>query len=179
MYALGVSLYELLSGTHPFTAGSFSELCVKVSLDAPEPLRKHRPDVPEALAEVIAVAYARSPLERYQTTGRFAAALAPFAQAGTVRRIQAIEAFERGSYPDGKIPERRPTPLGLVATTATRPPRIGWEIYALVAGAGLVLAGVLWVALAPGSSPGAGAGGAPSAPATRADAAPAGSAVIP
>src|SRR5262249_18177189 len=56
VYALGISLYELLTGTHPFTAESFSELCVKVSLDPPQPLRDHRPDVPEALAEAIAVA---------------------------------------------------------------------------------------------------------------------------
>jgi len=159
IYALGVSLYELLTGTHPFTAESFSELCVKVSLDPPEALRTHRPDISEALAEVIAVAYARSVLERYQSIGRFVEALAPFATAETARRIEAIRRFERASYPDGKIPERRPTPLGLRATTATRPPRFAWAPYAGVAVAGLTLAAALWVSLGPPVSSGASDGG--------------------
>ena len=179
IYALGVSLYELLSGTHPFTAESFSELCVKVSLDPPEPLRNHRPDVPEALAEVIAVAYARSAPERYQTPGSFAAALAPFADPATVRRIDSIRSFERASYPDGKIPERQPTPLGLRATTAERPPRLGGLLYALVAGVGLGVAGVLWVALGPRPVPGSSGGSvtdAATGDAAGADAAASGSA---
>jgi len=61
IYALGITLYELLTGTHPFTADTFLQLSVKVSLDPPEPIRTHRPDVPDDLAEVIALAYARHP----------------------------------------------------------------------------------------------------------------------
>jgi len=153
IYALGVTLYELLTGTHPFTADSFSELCVKVSLDPPSPLRDHRPDVPDALAEVIAIAYARTAPERYQTAGSFAAALAPFAEPRTLERIDAIRRFERASYPDGKIPERQMTPLALRATDARRPPRLAWLRYALAAGAGLLLAGVLWLLLPPKEGP--------------------------
>ena len=119
IYALGISFYEMLTGTHPFSAETFSELCVKVSLDPPVPLRSLRPDVPAALAEVLAVAYARTTAERYQTVGSFAAALLPFAEPDTARRVEAIQAFERGSFPDGKIPERQLTPIGLRATTAT------------------------------------------------------------
>ncbi len=157
VYALGVSLYELLTGTHPFTAESFSELCVKVSLDPPEPLRKHRPDVPEELAEAIAIAYARSAPERYQTTGSFATALAPFAEPETVQRIEALRRFERQSYSDGQIPERQPTPLALRATDVQRPPRLGWVRYVVAAGVGVAAAGALWVGL--GAWPHAGSSG--------------------
>ncbi len=160
IYALGVTLYELLSGTHPFTADSFSELCVKVSLDPPAPLRDHRPDVPEALAEAIAIAYARNAAERYQTAGSFAAALAPFAEPRTLERIQAIRLFERASYPDGKIPERQLTPLALRATDARRPPRFPWLPYALAACAGLGIAALLWVLIPPKDGPHGGAGSA-------------------
>jgi tRNA A-37 threonylcarbamoyl transferase component Bud32 len=164
IYALGVSLYELLTGTHPFTGESISELCVKVSLDPPEPLRKHRPDVPDALAEALEVAYARNAAERYQTTGSFVAALAPFAAPGTRARIDAIRSFERASYPDGKIPQRQLTPLYLRATDAQRPRRLGWVVYAVLAGVGLAAAGVLWVALGPSPHPDPGSTGtAPSA----------------
>src|SRR5262249_33086389 len=51
VYALGVCLYELFTRTQPFTADSFAELCLKVNLEAPDPLRRHRPDLPEELAQ--------------------------------------------------------------------------------------------------------------------------------
>jgi len=108
IYALGVTLYELLSHTYPFTAESFSELCVKVSLDPPDPLRRHRPDVPEDLAEVIARAYARYPNERYPTVGTFVSALAPFAAPETLPTIESIQRFERASSAD--LPLIRPPP---------------------------------------------------------------------
>jgi tRNA A-37 threonylcarbamoyl transferase component Bud32 len=180
IYALGVSLYELLTGTHPFTAESFSELCVKVSLDPPAPLRDHRPDVPAALAAVLEIAYARTAPERYQTVGSFAAALLPFADARTAERIAAIRAFERGSYPDGKIPERQPTPLGLRVTTVQRPPLVAWWIYAAAAGAGLAAAGALWFALAPPQATGsAGSGGVVTVPDAAVSPADASTAMVP
>jgi serine/threonine-protein kinase len=159
IYALGISFYEMLTGSHPFTAETISELCVKVSLDPPIPLRSLRPDVPEALAEVLEIAYARNAAERYQTVGSFAAALLPFAGPDTARRIEAIQRFERGSYPDGKVPERQtPTPIDPRATTTTTPPRPFWVAYAVVAGAGLGAAFALWLVLAPDPHRGTGAG---------------------
>lgn len=105
IWSLGISLYEMLSGSHPWTAESFSELCVKVSLDPPVPLRKHRPDVPEALARVIERAYARKQEERYQSAGQFAQALSPFATTETRRRIASIRAYERKHLPGLLDPE--------------------------------------------------------------------------
>jgi eukaryotic-like serine/threonine-protein kinase len=79
VYSLGVCLYELLTGTQPHTAETFSELVVKVNVDPPTPLRDYRPDVPVDLAEVIARAYARDPGDRYDTIEDFATALEPYA----------------------------------------------------------------------------------------------------
>jgi serine/threonine-protein kinase len=90
IYALGVCLYELLAGQPPFTADNFAELCLKVAMDPPTPLRQHRPDVPETLAEVIARAYARSPDERYPTMGAFVAALAPWASPHSYPAIEQV-----------------------------------------------------------------------------------------
>jgi eukaryotic-like serine/threonine-protein kinase len=156
VYALGVSLYELLTGTHPYTADSFSQLCVKVSLDPPEPLRKHRPDVPEELAAVIAVAYARDAPDRYPTVGRFVAALAPFASPETRTLIESIRRFERSSQPaiaiipQGELPVRQGTQTGLPRVEVERPPLPRWPLYALGAGVGVALAAALAIGWNPG-----------------------------
>ncbi|MFO0614627.1 MAG: protein kinase [Polyangiaceae bacterium] len=93
IYGLGVSLYEILTGTQPFTAETYPDLCIKVAMDPPDPLRRHRPDVPEELAAVIARAYARNPDDRYATIGEFMRALEPWAGTTGLARIRAIAAI--------------------------------------------------------------------------------------
>jgi serine/threonine-protein kinase len=154
IYALGVTLYELLSGTQPFTAESFSELCVKVSLDPPDPLRRHRPDVSEELAAVIAVAYARAKEERYQSVGQLAQALAPFAAATTRPLVEAIRRFERASHPEEVEPPVRRTPPEIV----TPDPGPRWPIYAIAVAAGLAAAATLWAVWTPGDTGGTSGG---------------------
>jgi serine/threonine protein kinase len=144
IYALGVSLYELLTRTHPFTAGSFSELCVKVSLDPPDPLRRHRPDVPEELAALIAKAYARYPDDRYPSVSSFVSALAPFAALETQATIETIQRFERTST--GELPMvRMLTPLtNQEAVTVQRPRRIPWAIIATAVGVAIGTGTASW-----------------------------------
>jgi len=105
IYSLGVCMYELLTGTQPFTAETFSELCVKVNIDPPTPIQKWRPDIPEPLAAVIAKAYARSPSDRYQTVQAFIAALLPYAgqHAPMLQQVQGVTAAE-GQYPSTPPP---------------------------------------------------------------------------
>jgi serine/threonine protein kinase len=90
IYALGICLYELYTGTQPYTADSFAELAVRVSTEPPDPLRRHRPDVPEELARTIERAYARSPQDRFQTVAELVSALGPFAAAETLPIIDGI-----------------------------------------------------------------------------------------
>lgn len=141
IYSLGITLYELLTHTHPFMAESFSELCVKVSLDPPDPIVRHRPDISDELAEVIGQAYARYPDDRYPTVAAFAAALAPFAAEETQALIAAIQRIDRAA--SGERPMvRMLTPLTNKAFTETNkaatetqpppppPPRAQWALYA-------------------------------------------------
>jgi eukaryotic-like serine/threonine-protein kinase len=143
VYALGVTLYELLTRSHPFTAESFSELCVKVSLDPPVPIRGHRPEVSEELAEVIARAYARYPDDRWPTVGSFAAALGPFAAEETQATIAAIQRVERAS--SGELPRvRMLTPLSNKVVKVQRPSRVPWTLVGAAALVGAALAGTAW-----------------------------------
>jgi serine/threonine-protein kinase len=149
IYSLGITLYELLTHTHPFMAESFSELCVKVSLDPPDPIGRHRPDVTDELAEVIAKAYARYPDDRYPTVAAFAAALAPFAAAESQAMIAAIQRIDRAA--SGERPMvRMLTPLTNRAVATERPPlppppsRVPWGVIATGFFAGAAIAGITW-----------------------------------
>jgi len=89
IYALGISLHELLAGAPPFQANTVPLLCVEVLTGEPTPLRTVRPDVPEGLARAIAVAHARDRESRYGSIADFAQALAPYAPRArtTIDRI--------------------------------------------------------------------------------------------
>ncbi|MBW2459032.1 MAG: serine/threonine protein kinase [Deltaproteobacteria bacterium] len=91
IYSLGVCMYELLTGSQPYTAETFSELCVKVNTEPPTPVEDYRTDLPDGLAEVLASAYARDPGERYQTVQDFVGALAPFAATTSVPDIELVQ----------------------------------------------------------------------------------------
>jgi len=104
IYALGVSLYELLSGRQPFIAENFAALCVEIATGAPTPLLELRPDVPPELAKVIEKAYARDLSERFQNIAEFVVALAPWA----LPRSQPI--IERIARSAGLVPRYSSVP---------------------------------------------------------------------
>jgi eukaryotic-like serine/threonine-protein kinase len=69
VYALGVVLFQMLTGELPFAAEDARALLLaRLGLD-PRGVRELRPEVPEALAEVVKQALARAPDERL-TSGR-------------------------------------------------------------------------------------------------------------
>jgi serine/threonine protein kinase len=77
IWSLGTVLYELIEGRRPYDAESFSEMCVKVAADPPEPMRSR---VPTGLVAAIARCLEKDPARRFQTVGELATAIAPFAR---------------------------------------------------------------------------------------------------
>src|SRR5215211_6022290 len=59
VYALGVVLYELVTGTHPYQADSDISLMQAIIKLPPIPVSYHRPDLPESLRRVIDKAIAK------------------------------------------------------------------------------------------------------------------------
>jgi eukaryotic-like serine/threonine-protein kinase len=78
IWAVGVILYELLTGTLPFGAPSVAEILVGILGKAPPPVTALRPDVPPGLAAVIARCLEKDPERRFAGAADLARALAPF-----------------------------------------------------------------------------------------------------
>ncbi len=76
IYALGVVLYECLSGRRPFHADNLAELGVKIHEGKHTPLRELHADIPEDLARVVATAMAVDKNRRYETASELERALA-------------------------------------------------------------------------------------------------------
>lgn len=75
LYALGVTLFQLLTGSLPLRGDSMTELMHKIANVQPPDVRELRPDLPPALSLVIARALQKRPEARYQTGRQFAAEL--------------------------------------------------------------------------------------------------------
>lgn len=75
LYSLGVTLFQLLTGSLPLRGESMTELMHKIAnVDAPD-VRQLRPDLSPAVARVVALALQKRPEARYQTGRQFAADL--------------------------------------------------------------------------------------------------------
>jgi serine/threonine-protein kinase len=79
IWAVGVILFELLTGKMPFMADDMPRLIAQIMHAAPMRVRDLRPDVPEALEAVIARCLEKPREQRFDTIAALAAALAPFA----------------------------------------------------------------------------------------------------
>ncbi|MFK7742379.1 MAG: serine/threonine-protein kinase [Planctomycetota bacterium] len=85
VYALGVTLYELLSLSPAFRGEHRSKLMESVREQRLVPLRRQCPDVPEDLAVVIGKAMARDPGDRYRTAEELEQDLEAFLEDRPIR----------------------------------------------------------------------------------------------
>jgi serine/threonine protein kinase len=67
IYSLGVCAYQLLTGRLPYEYSSLTELALKQQNEGFEPIRRFRPEVPEALDRAILVCLSRDPESRYRS----------------------------------------------------------------------------------------------------------------
>ncbi len=73
-YALGVVVYEWLTGSRPFH-GSYQEIAVQHAVATPQPLRARVPSIPPAVEEAVLIALAKDPQQRFSTIQAFSNAL--------------------------------------------------------------------------------------------------------
>lgn len=111
IWALGVILFQLLTGQMPFERETLPELFTAIVLDTPPSPRSLRNDLPDGLALIMLRCLEKDPAHRYQSVAELAAALAPFGPG------HASASAERVSRILG------PSPVSLSAPVPSVPPR--------------------------------------------------------
>jgi serine/threonine protein kinase len=123
IYALGCTLYALLTGQPPFGGPEFSTPVKKLRAHdqkPPPPIRQKRQDIPADLAAVLDRMLAKNPADRFATPQALADAIAPFAAGADLAQVV------------GSPRQSKSTPTGATQTlpyssateaTATRPPQ--------------------------------------------------------
>ena len=94
VYALGAVMYELLTGQRPFRATTLSRLLNQVVFATPPPIHRLRPEIPEDLEEVVAIAMQKDPVRRFSDAGELAARLTRVYQ-GLREQEQALDTREQ------------------------------------------------------------------------------------
>jgi serine/threonine-protein kinase len=88
VYSLGIVMYEILTGTLPFTASSSEELA-RLHIEAnPIPPSEYVPDLPKPLEEIILKVLAKEPSARYRTADQLGRVLLTF---GTQRDLPGTQ----------------------------------------------------------------------------------------
>ena len=72
IYALGVVLFELITGKEPYQAETPMALLLKHINEPMPPLSRYRSDIPDRVEDVIAKATAKDPNNRYSSAGEMA-----------------------------------------------------------------------------------------------------------
>src|SRR5215216_189408 len=110
IYSVGVLLYELLTGSVPFTGDTPVEIAMKHLSAVPEPPSKKRPDVPRGLDLAVVRALAKDPEERFQSAEEMDAELARIEQGFRVsdETADAATAVLAGSGIDSTAVRKAP-----------------------------------------------------------------------
>ncbi|HEX3596703.1 MAG TPA: protein kinase [Polyangiaceae bacterium] len=94
IYAVGIIMYETITGRVPFQAETFNQLLFEIALAKIIPARQVVPDLDPAVDSIIMKASARDPAQRFQSCEEFLAALESWERTGSAVSLPAAESIE-------------------------------------------------------------------------------------
>ena len=90
IYSIGIVLYEMLTGTRPFSADSYLGVLMKQMYEQPRPLRSLNPSIPAPVEQVVLRALDKDGTKRYQRPNELQQALTQAIQETTSTTQQAL-----------------------------------------------------------------------------------------
>jgi serine/threonine-protein kinase len=132
VYALGVVLYEALTGRTPYPATSLGELLAAQQAGVPAPVRELAPETPEPLEDIVMRCLARNPAYRPASAAEVARLLGTASPEPPTRPL-----------PAPRRPSRRPRGVGVHRHLRRTSVRVVLAALALAALAGAIAAAVV------------------------------------
>jgi serine/threonine protein kinase len=124
IYALGILLYQTLTGQVPFKGSSPISICLKHIQEQPVTPSVLNPAIPPEVEQVVLRALAKNPDERYQTAQDFNTAFQHALAQANARQLERAKAVTRFLIPQVRLikigGQRQPDELSQQKTT---PPR--------------------------------------------------------
>lgn len=124
VWALGVVLHELLTGSMPFNGETIPQLCTSILGDPPVRLTSLRSNAPPELEAIILRCLEKDRGRRYRNVAELAQELAPFGPESATARVQHIKRViqEGGSSVRPPAPSRASLDLMAMAQGSAPPP---------------------------------------------------------
>lgn len=120
-YALGIVVYEWLSGQRPFQ-GSFTEIAAKQAMVPPPPLREKVPAISPAVEQVMQIALEKDPSRRFANVSVFALALEQASGVGQSSSLSGRDSvLDESSRATFVPPSQQSSSPATIITPSNRP----------------------------------------------------------
>jgi serine/threonine protein kinase len=107
VWALGTTLYELLTRHVAFDADTLPAVCAAIAADPPTPIEAHRSDVPGTVADIVMRCLEKTPDKRYQSARALLSALRAF--QGRPDRLVSAQNLEEAPQTAASLPSPKPS----------------------------------------------------------------------
>jgi serine/threonine protein kinase len=148
LFSMGIVFYQMLSGVHPFSGASVTQMVAKMMTKEADPWPE--PElVPESLKQIVARALRKEPAERYGSAGQMILDLVVarrelHARPARGAVTQEVPAAAPVFVADSTAPLRRPRSSAAAVTKEMPAPRKGPLLLLLAASAALIVLAALF-----------------------------------
>ncbi len=109
VYAIGIVLFEMLTGKLPFDGRDYEELALAHINQPPPLISDHNGDVPPEIVQIVRKVMSKEPAARYRTADQLGRILNSYMEQGQAQTMRgpAQESPPTGQQPNAQIPTER------------------------------------------------------------------------